>query len=288
MDPTTLRQHVRTLAAEPRPPGSAALRRARDWCEARLSEAGWSVRREPFTLGDLSGINLVAEPAGAEATPRWIVAAHLDSRPETPGADDNASAVAALIESARALGCASGGRPLSPRAALRLLVTDLEECGMLGAQHHAEHLRAAGADLRGVVALEMLGHRDPRPGSQRMPEALRSLYPDTGDFIGVVGNAASQTLIDEIAAGLRTVADLRVETLTVSGRGEAFPATRLSDHSPFWDLGFRAVMVTDTSFFRNPHYHKPSDTPDTLDYVFLAQVTEGLISALRGLVGVQG
>ncbi len=284
VDRDRLRRHVELLAAAPRPAESAALGRARDHVEQALREAGWPVRREAFTAGSFEGVNLVAEidAAAGDSRPLFIVTAHVDSRSGTPGADDNASAVAALLELARL------ARPAAAKAStrLRLIATDLEECGMLGAAHHARGLRADGAALMGMVSLEMLGYRDPTPGSQQMPKALEGLYPDTGDFIAVVGNERSAALLARFATAMKRTPGLTVESLAVPGDGETFPATRLSDHSAFWDEGFQALMVTDTSFFRNPHYHMPSDTPETLDYEFLTAVTQGVAEAIREILSV--
>jgi Zn-dependent M28 family amino/carboxypeptidase len=279
LDPAVLRSHVETLAAAPRPPGSEALDRARQFVEHSLEQIGWHVRHQLFRTQGLSGTNLLARPTEAPISGRHlIVGAHLDSRPETPGADDNASAVAALLELARHVRNDAADAPVG----LELII--FEESGMLGSAHVAGRCMELGADLAGMISLEMLGYADATPGSQQMPEALRALYPDTGDFIGVVGNARSTNFCEQITASMRRTPGLKVESLTVPGNGEAIPPTRLSDHSPFWDRGFPALMITDTSFFRNPHYHTPADTHDTLDFDFLALVTEGVITAVRDAI----
>ena len=135
-----------------------------------------------------------------------------------------------------------------------------------------------------MISLEMLGYTDHRPGSQQLPPHLKGLYPDVGDFIGVVGNEASKPLLAAATAGLKRVAGLPVQTLAVPGDGTLLPVTRLSDHASFWDRGLPALMITDTSFFRNPHYHQPTDAPATLDYPFLARVTAGVCLAVWDLL----
>src|ERR1700686_3889381 len=135
-----------------------------------------------------------------------------------------------------------------------------------------------------MISLEMLGYTDHRPGSQQLPPHLKGLYPDVGDFIGVVGNEASRGLVETMTAGLRSIDGLPVQSLAVPGDGMLVPATRLSDHASFWDRGLPALMVTDTSFFRNPHYNQPSDAPATLDYPFLAMVTAGVCAAVWDLL----
>ncbi|MGH7127787.1 MAG: M28 family peptidase [Planctomycetaceae bacterium] len=293
IDLDRLRRHVETLARVPRPAGSRELLRVRQYVTAELQQAGWSVRPVPFTAvspwGEmLEGVNLVAEHPRCPLAgrPQVCLGAHLDSTPESPGADDNASAVAALLEIARLLPAETAD---GPRWGLELVVFDLEECGMLGGAAHAAQMRQAGIELRGMVSLEMLGYCDPTPGSQALPRGLGGLYPDTGDFIGIVGNQNSQWLIDLFREGMQRVPGLPVEWIAVPGNGEPLQATRLSDHSPFWDAGYSALMITDTSFLRNPHYHQSSDLPETLDYDFLTRVAEGCLRGVeRVLEGLPG
>lgn len=279
-----LRSHVARIAGEPRPAGSRALHDARNYVSRCLAECGWVVHSHPFEAADvagdrLNGINLVAGHSGHPLAngPRLCIGAHLDSTPVAPGADDNASAVAGLLEIARLL------PPLWPDPAaleLELVVFDLEEYGLLGGAHRAAECRREKVDLRGMVALEMLGYCNHAPGSQLLPKSLKGVYPDVGDWIAVIGNQISGTLIAEFVAGMKSVSGLNVESLQVPSNGEYLQATRLSDHSPFWDAGFPALMITDTAFLRNPHYHLSSDTIDTLDFDFFEHVVEGCLSAV--------
>ena len=228
-----------------------------------------------------SGTNLVArhaEDSRDAGRPVFILGAHLDSCPETPGADDNASAVAVLLETAS---CLSAEELPTFDSALELVVFDLEESGMLGGAHHAACCRSVGRQITGMVSLEMLGYCDEIPGSQRLPPELAQLYPDAGNFIAIVGNQNSAELIRGFVQGCRSVNNLPVEHLQIPNNGHVFPPTRLSDHSPFWDAGYPALMVTDTSFLRNPHYHQPTDTVDTLDQHFLHKVAEGVLASVR-------
>ncbi|MBT4866758.1 MAG: M28 family peptidase [Planctomycetaceae bacterium] len=281
-------QHVVQLASTPRPRNSDALKTARRYVTECFEQAGWSVERHSFTSDvgsgqQLAGVNLVARHADfrAENRPRFCVGAHLDSCTETPGADDNASAVAALLEIARLL---PSCRPDDMSVELELVAFDLEENGMLGGAEHARLMREQQVDLCGMVSLEMLGYCDHQPGSQQLLPQLAGMYSDTADFIAVVGNQISQPLIDRFVSGLKQVPGLPVESLAVPDNGLPLLPTRLSDHSPFWDAGYAALMVTDTSFLRNPHYHLPSDTPETLDMEFLTKVTEGCLQAVRTIV----
>ena len=129
--------------------------------------------------------------------------------------------------------------------------------------------------------LEMVGFTAP---VQPYPEVLRGRgYPETGDFIGVVGDRTSQTFTERLVAGMKAAGTVPVESLIVALHGWVLPIARLSDHASFWDRGWPAVMVTDTAFVRNPNYHRETDTPDTLDYRFMAAVTDALEAAIRVL-----
>ena len=137
-----------------------------------------------------------------------------------------------------------------------------------------------------MISLEMLGYTDHRPGSQHLPPHLRGLYPDVGNFIGVVGNEASRRCCKSSTAAMKTVDGPAGRVPRGARRRRACcRETRLSDHSSFWDRGLPALMITDTSFFRNPHYHQASDTPETLDYPFLARVTAGVCEAGAAAAG---
>jgi Zn-dependent M28 family amino/carboxypeptidase len=278
-----LRTHVEALASTPRPPGSPAHHRAAAYIGDHLRAAGFTVGEETRNVG-MACHNLLTEPLPQDdSLPLVIIGAHYDSIPGSPGADDNGSAVAALLELAAWIGPRLAS--LGPcRARLQLAAYDLEEYGMLGSALHARELRQARAAVRGMVSLEMLGYTDSRPGSQNLPAHLRGLYPDVGNFIGACANEASVGLMQGIVAGLKGVPGLPVEFIAVPGNGEMLGEVRLSDHSSFWDEGFPALMITDTSFFRNPHYHQASDTPDKLDYPFLARVTQGVCAAVERLL----
>lgn len=284
VDQDRLREHVALLAAQARPAGSAALVAAREYVAACLSSDGWAVEHEPFDAVDANGLcfagtNLVGrhrqQPWGDRQ--RFCLGAHLDSRDDSPGADDNASAVAALLEIARLL---PARWPRAPRLDLELVAFDLEEQGMLGGARRAQRCRRENIDLAGMVSLEMLGYAVETPNSQTLPRALAGRYPSVGNWIAVIGNQNSARLIAAFRDGLRMAPGLPVETLEVPDNGVWLQATRLSDHSPYWDAGYPALMITDTAFLRNPHYHQPGDTPDTLNYDFLARVTAGTLEAL--------
>jgi Zn-dependent M28 family amino/carboxypeptidase len=279
----TLRDHVVRLATKPRPPGTREHQAAREYIVNHLRQCGFTVKVIPFQEAGFTCINIYTESLPADKNlPLVIIGAHYDSIPESPGADDNGSAVAALLELARWIRPHLDKEPLKAR--LQLVAYDLEEYGLVGSFFHSRELAQAETALRGMISLEMLGFTDPRPGSQLMPPALMGRYPNVGTFIGIVGNEASAELLQKVTADMKSVPGLPVEFIAVPADGKLLGETRLSDHSSFWDRGFPALMITDTSFFRNPHYHKESDAPETLDYEFLAKVTTGVCAATLQLL----
>lgn len=280
---TRLRHHVQVLAQSPRVPGSAAHRAAQEYIADHLQAAGFAIEEANYLPDGIPCTNLLARrlPDNRDL-PLLVVGAHYDTVLETPGADDNASAVAALLELARWIGPRLGAAPTSAR--LHLAAYDMEEAGFVGSAIHCKEIGRSGTELRGMISLEMLGFTNHQPGSQNLPPQLIGLYPDVANFIGVCANETSRSLLEAVVAGMKTIRDLPVEFIAVPGCGESLPPVRLSDHSPFWDHGFPALMITDTSFMRNPHYHQPTDRPDTLDYLFLARVTAGVCEAVRRLL----
>ena len=273
-----LRRNLEIIVGE-RNPFSAQphLAAVEGFVEEEFESYGLHVESDFFFYGGRRFRNIVARHPSQPSGPLLILGAHIDAVEGCPGADDNGTGVAVLLEAARFLA--------SERLRSRLLVCafNLEELNMIGSAAFARKLKAAGERVAGMISLEMVGYADSRPGSQKYPVGLARLYPDRGDFIGVIGNWSSSALVRTFAAQMRQVPNLPVETLAVPGKGRLIPAVRLSDHSPFWDLGYPALMVTDTSFYRNPNYHAHSDTTDTLDLGFMARVCEGVIRGVLGL-----
>ncbi|MFN9622649.1 MAG: M28 family peptidase [Cyanobacteriota bacterium] len=228
----------------------------------------------PFEQGTTTGVNLLLRLPGRESRlSPLLVGAHYDGAPQTPGADDNASGVAALLE------LAGRWRADPPRRPVWLVAFDQEEEGLLGSRALAQRLRADRQPLHLMVSLEMLGFTG---ATQRYPHpAMARLYGSRGDFIALVANIGALPLLPGLA--WRVGRHVKTKVLPVPQRGRPLPDTRRSDHSPFWDQGYNALMVTDTSFLRNPHYHRPSDTVDTLDLPFLTAVCEGLSAGLGAL-----
>jgi Zn-dependent M28 family amino/carboxypeptidase len=278
VDRQRLTRNLEPIVGERSPFGDQHhLAEVEDFVEREFKSYGLYVESDFFTYGGETFRNIVARPLADENGSRIIVGAHLDSVVGTPGADDNGSGLAVLLEAARNIsqsGVASN---------VLYCAFNLEELNMIGSTAFAKKLKAARVDISAMISLEMVGYTDPRPGSQKYPVGFGSLYPDRGDFIGVIGNWKSNALLRKFSGLMREAADLHVETLSVPGNGMLIPAARLSDHAPFWDLGFPALMLTDTAFYRNPHYHSATDTLDTLDIDFMARVCDGVVRAVNGL-----
>ncbi|MBD1891725.1 M28 family peptidase [Coleofasciculus sp. FACHB-SPT9] len=237
-----------------------------------------TVETHEFSIRGQNHQNLILNlPAATNnQKPPILIGAHYDAAPGTPGADDNATGVAALLELARIFAAEPAKYPV------RLVAFDMEEYGMLGSQQYASDLKQQGQSLRLMLSLEMLGYCNSAPGSQRYPAGLERFYPNQGDYIALIGNLPSIPDLIHLSRNIRKVG-VPSEWLPVPNKGLIVSSTRLSDHSPFWDLGYKAMMVTDTAFMRNPHYHQPSDTIETLDLNFLTGVCRGLASGISRL-----
>jgi hypothetical protein len=213
---------------------------------------------------------------GPEAGPRIVIGAHYDAVPGAPGADDNASAVAVLLELAKYLG------KNAPSVRVDLAAYTLEETGLIGSAVHAKELRSNGVDVKAMISLEMLGYFSDESKSQQYPLGLlKLLYPSRGNFICVVGKSGAGYLAKALKKSLARATPLPVESFTASASRADFIGR--SDHKSFWDQGYEAVMLTDTAEFRNLYYHTLSDVPEHLDYRRMAMVTVGLEKAIREL-----
>lgn len=276
-----LRKRLERISGERSPFSSSRhLAAVADYIEREFESCGLSVENDAFSYWGRSYRNVIGRLGSARSSPLIIVGAHFDSVEGSPGADDNASGVAVLLEAARVLSASK------LRTRVLFCAFNLEELNMIGSTHFAKKLKAAGAEIRAMVSLEMVGFTSAEAGRQRYPVGLRWFYPDRGDFVGVIGNWRSSLLLRQFSRLLGQVRGLPVETLTVLGNGFLIPQVRLSDHSPFWDLGYPALMITDTAFFRNPHYHGPSDTVETLDLDFMAKVCQGVVQAVSSMAAL--
>ena len=275
-DPERLRRHVAFLTVEVPPRDSdhpENLDRAAAYLRAQFAASGARVTAPSFQIRGRTYRNVVAS-FGPESGPLLVVGAHYDSFGgfgANPGADDNASGTAGLLEIARLL----AGRRLDRRVDLVAFANEEPPyfgSAQMGSAVHARSL--AGRDVRGMICLEMIGYFTPR---QPAPSWIfRLLYPDRGNFIAVAGRWADRDLTREVKRALRGGSDLPVVSFTAP-RSAGLDA---SDQINYWDRGIPAVMVTDTADVRNPHYHSRFDTADTLDYARMAQVVDGVTNAV--------
>ncbi|MGB5874404.1 MAG: M28 family peptidase [Bacteroidota bacterium] len=223
--------------------------------------------------------NLEATFEGTTPGESLVVGAHYDSVPGSPGADDNASGVAALIEIARWL---SGGK--SART-VKLVAFVNEEPPFfryryMGSRVYAREARARGEKIRGMLSLETIGYYTDARGSQKYPFPFSFFYPDRGNFIGFVSNIRSRNLVRNVVKAFRRHTRFPCEWVAAPGW---IMGIGWSDHWSFWREGYSAVMVTDTALFRYPHYHARSDTPEKLNYPATARVVDGLMKATTDL-----
>ena len=280
-----LRRHVEWLAG--------AIGQRNVWRPEALAAAATYVRGEFVALGlavaaqryralgvECDNLEVVL-PGGMARDEIVLAGAHYDTVRGSPGADDNASGVAALIEIARAL----RGARLARTVKLVAFVNEESPFfywGEMGSKVYARAARRRGDAIRVMLSLEMLGWYDPVPGSQKYPPFLSWFYPDRGDFIAFVSNLASRRALREAVAAFRACSDFPAESLAAPA---LVPGVSRSDQLSFWREGYPAVMVTDTAFYRNPHYHSASDTPDRLRYPEMARVVEGLAATVAALAG---
>lgn len=245
-------------------------------------DVGVAVENQTYSFAELRVDNIVAEIAfNADPKHRLLIGAHYDSVSGTVGADDNASAVAVQLEVARLLAEQKGSNPLD--LAVKFVFFALEEppaygTRYMGSRVYAKMARTQKEKIDGMICLEMVGYACHEPGCQSYPFPLMFLdYPKKGDFIGIVNNFKSRGFARGLVEQFQKNRQLPVVKLTVPFNGRIMPAVRLSDHASFWDQGFKAVMVTDSAFFRNPYYHTAADTMDKLDFEFMAEVVESLV-----------
>lgn len=258
------------------------LNKTASYIEERFSSFGYDVERQPFDYNGNRYFNIIGEVKGSGDSPDGciVIGAHYDTVVGTPGADDNASGIAGLLELARLTS------EQQPAKTVRFVAFCLEEppvfmSSRMGSYVYAESLKARRAAVEGMISLEMLGYYSDRVGSQYYPSSLFKLfYPDRGDFVAFVGNIASKNFTRKVKQSFQLVSDFPVESLNAPS---LIPGVDFSDHRSFWKFGYPAFMITDTAFYRNPHYHAPSDTSSTLDYDRMARLVAGLSGALRAL-----
>jgi hypothetical protein len=278
-----LRGHVTRLAGEigernvflPR-----ALHQAEDYIRGQWRAQGYAVAEQRYEVKGVASANLeVSLPGHAHPEQVILVGAHYDSVAGSPGANDNGSGVAAMLELTRVLAGSA------PARTLRFVAFVNEEppfffWKQMGSMHYARAARARGDDIRLMISLETLGCYSDEPGSQRYPPLFRYFYPDRADFVAFVSNFKSRKAMRRTVLAFRAVSDFPAEHVATFSW---VPGVAWSDHLAFWRQDYRALMVTDTAFYRYAYYHQVTDTPDRLDYDRLARVAQGLAGTLLEL-----
>lgn len=276
ISPERLRQHVMVLAQEIgerniyRP---QALIAAQDYIAGQWQAQGYTVTFHRYETQGVVSANLEITRRGRINPDEYLlIGAHYDSVQGSPGANDNGSGVAAMLEISRLFAQAE------PVRSVRFVAFVNEEppfffWNSMGSLVYAKAAYARHDNIRFMVSLETMGYFRDEPGGQNYPVFFRHFYPDKGDFIAFVSNFRSRRLMHRAATAFRSHSHFPLEhTATFSW----IPGIGWSDHLSFWRQGYRAMMVTDTAFYRYPYYHTALDTPEKIDYPRLAQVSEGL------------
>ena|SRR5208283_2517228 len=258
------------------------LRERAEYIEGEFISCGFDVEKDEFTFGKRPYWNVVAKCPGSETSREsLLIGAHYDAVMGSPGADDNASGVSVMLEIARTLG---------PQKDLQFVAFTLEEPQpnsvkfLIGSKHFVKKIKSLGQRYKAVFILESVGYSSDKENSQLLPPLVRA--PSVGNFIGVVGNGKSKVIMSSLKEmAHQRIPQLNIVTYRAPIRGFLTPETRFSDHAPFWDAGFPAVMITDTAMYRNPHYHTRSDTSETLCPEFMANVAELLIHTVSDGIG---
>jgi Zn-dependent M28 family amino/carboxypeptidase len=276
-----LRKHVAAIASrEHNVFKPAELEAAAQYIEKTLAGMDYAVAAQRFPSGPSEVRNVEVQIKGsARESEIVIVGAHYDSVLGAPGANDNGSGVAAVIELARLF------KGSNPARTLRFVTFVNEEppfsqSDAMGSRHYSRRARERGETIVAMFSLETIGYYSDAPGSQRYPLPLGLFYPSTGNFVAFVSNLTSRALLHEAIASFRRHAGIPSEGIAAPAW---IPGVDWSDHWSFWREGWPALMVTDTALYRYPHYHSGEDTPDKVDYERLARVVTGLHGMLRDL-----
>ena len=277
-----LTAHLRYLSVELGERGISRpqnLQVAADYVSQAFTRMGYEPRCQSFIYQRQEVHNIIAGRQHPDGY--YILGAHYDTVAGTPGADDNASGVAVLLEVARL------ARRRPPPRPWTFIGFTCEEppaffTPYMGSRVYAKRARRQGEKILGMLCLEMVGYYRQEPGSQTIPLLLKFMgYPTTGNFIALVSDRHSRPFLQRLEAGLKQGCGLPVATLTAPLGGHLLPEVRLSDHANFWDEGYPAIMLTDTAFMRNPHYHGPGDIMANLDLEAMTEMTLGLVNFLQ-------
>jgi Zn-dependent M28 family amino/carboxypeptidase len=280
---TNLTRHISYLAddiGERNVIAYEPLQKTAQYIEGNLKKFEYEVKSQEYTVQMRKVRNLIAEiPGGTKANEIVVIGAHYDTVYDCPGADDNSSGVAALLELARIL---KGSRPVRT---VRFVAFVNEEppwfqTDDMGSLVYAEQAHKLKENIVAAISIETIGMYSDAEGSQQYPAGFKSLYPSKGNFIAFIGNLGSRGLVRDAVRSFRTSTKFPSEGSAVPA---AIPGVGWSDHWSFWQQGYPAIMVTDTAPFRNPNYHQPTDKPGTLDYDRMARVVHGLSGVVSDL-----
>ena len=284
VSPLRLEKHVRMLVETVFPRDASHpenLLRAADYIRGEFRLAQGNVSDQCYEVRQRTYCNIIAR-FGPNTEERVVVGAHYDAFGEQPGADDNASGVAGLLELAHLLAQSA------PAIQVELVAYTLEELPHFGTQTtgsavHANSLKRKAVPVRLMISLEMIGYFSDGEDSQGVPFAILKLfYPSRGNFILVVGNLAQWGVTRTVKGTMQAATSLPVYSINAPS---FVPGVDWSDHRYYWQAGYPALMITDTAFYRNPNYHTAKDTPDTLDYERMALVVQGVFAAVLALAG---
>jgi hypothetical protein len=278
-----LRRHITAIASKPHNIAYYAnLEAAAQYIERTLASFGFEPRTQIYEVEerDVRNIEVVIEPDGGAADATYVIGAHYDSPDDSPGANDNGTGVAALLELARLL---AGARPARHRLRLVFFVNEEQPYSWteaMGSWRYAKGLADAGETVHGMIALETIGYFSNEAESQTFPWPFGLIYPKVGNFVAFVGLPGSRRFLGRALGTFRRTTPFP----SIGGVAPSFlEDVGRSDHWSFHQFGYPAVMLTDTAPFRNPYYHRLNDLPKNVDYASLARVTLGLEAIARAL-----
>ena len=289
IDSTKLRATLELIQGiRHRTSGTEQLLATQNLIRARFQEYGIEMREDSFSYGPTyEAINFIGSHLGCGQNDKaWLIGGHYDTIDHSPGADDNGSAIAGMLEAARVLSQYQFEKRIS------FVAWDLEEEGLVGSNHFVENLDTTFGSIEGYLNYEMIGYYSDRPNTQSLPTGFNQLFPEQeqaiaddqfrGNFISNVGNTQNSTEIMNRfeSAAAAYVSDLKVISLAAPGTGAIVPDLRRSDHTPFWLADIPALMITDGANFRNPNYHSEKDVLDSLDFTFMSQVVQASVATL--------
>jgi len=287
VNPNDLRAHVEFLADGKHFRNYQRLddlNRVADYIHKQFDSTGGRVEEQKYKIDDQEFRNVIVRfgPLTGELI---IVGAHYDSYDGTPGADDNASGVAGLIELAKLIG------KEKPATTVEMVAYTLEEPPFfrgkeMGSKIHADRLNQSGTKVKAMICLEMIGYYTDSPNSQEFPlPAMSAIYPSTGNFIAIIGSMkdGDRALVSQVKKSMTVPEGQGVPVYSMNAPASV-PGIDFSDHLNYWAYGWNAVMISDTSFYRNKQYHDRGDTSDRLDYKRMAIVVGQIYTAIKDLM----